>query len=260
MATATLYEVSVSASKPLAGKVALVTGASRGIGRAIALELANRGAAVAISYRTGLSGAELVRDHIEQMGGSSAMFQGDIADKSQARMLVKNVLETYERLDILVNNAGITRDRSIRKMTDDDWTDVIDTNLNSAFYCTSAAIPAMIEQKFGRIVSVSSFVGQAGNFGQANYAASKGGLIAFTKVLALELAKYNITANVIAPGFTATDMLNGVPLDRLEQLKERIPMHRFAEPEEIAKAAAYLICDGAYITGQQINVNGGLYM
>ncbi len=260
MATATFSEVIVSTSKPLAGKVALVTGASRGIGRAIALELANRGATVAISFRTGLTGAEVVRDQIDQMGGSCDIFQGDLSQNGQARTVVQHVLETYERIDILVNNAGITRDRGIRKMTDEDWTDVINTNLNSAFYCTSAAVPAMIEQKFGRIVSIASFVGQAGNFGQANYAASKGGLIAFTKVLALELAKYNITANVIAPGFTATDMLNGVPLDRLEQLKERIPMHRFAEPEEIAKAAAYLICDGDYITGQQINVNGGLYM
>lgn len=250
----------IPTSKPLAGKVALVTGASRGIGRAIALELANRGATIAISFRTGLSGAEVVRTEIEQLGGSSEIFQCDISDKLQARAVVRQVLETYERLDILVNNAGITRDRSIRKMTDDDWTDVIDTNLNSAFYCTSAAIPAMIEQKFGRIVSVASFVGQAGNFGQANYAASKGGLIAFTKVLALELARYNITANVIAPGFTATDMLSGIPLDRLEQIKEKIPMRRLAEPEEIAKAAAYLICDADYVTGQQISVNGGLYM
>jgi NAD(P)-dependent dehydrogenase (short-subunit alcohol dehydrogenase family) len=260
MATETLFEIMIPTSKPLAGKVALVTGASRGIGRAIALELANRGATIAISYRTGLSGAELVRTEIEQLGGSSEIFQGDISEKLQARAVVRQVLETYERIDILVNNAGITRDRSIRKMTDDDWTDVIDTNLNSAFYCTSAAIPAMIEQKFGRIVSVASFVGQAGNFGQANYAASKGGLIAFTKVLALELARYNITANVIAPGFTATDMLNSIPLDRLEQIKERIPMRRLAEPEEIAKAAAYLICDADYVTGQQININGGLYM
>ena len=260
MATATLYEVSVSASKPLAGKVALVTGASRGIGRAIALELASRGATVAINFRAGLHGAEEVRDQIEQMGSTSQIFQGDLSQSFQARAVVQHVLETYERMDILVNNAGITRDRSIRKMSDDDWTGVIDTNLNSAFYCTSAAIPAMIEQKFGRIVSVASFVGQAGNFGQANYAASKGGLIAFTKVLALELAKYNVTANVIAPGFTATDMLNGIPPDRLEQIKERIPMRRLAEPEEIAKAAAYLICDGDYVTGQQINVNGGLYM
>ena len=163
-------------------------------------------------------------------------------------------------IDILVNNAGITRDKSIRKMTDDDWTEVIDTNLNSAFYCTSAALPFMIERNFGRIINVSSFVGQAGNFGQANYAASKGGLIAFTKVLALELAKYNITANVIAPGFTATDMTEHIPLDVMEQIKQRIPMHRLALPEEIAKAAAFLICDGDYITGQQINVNGGIYM
>jgi acetoacetyl-CoA reductase/3-oxoacyl-[acyl-carrier protein] reductase len=137
---------------------------------------------------------------------------------------------------------------------------VIDTNLNSAFFCTSAAVPAMIEQNFGRIVSLASFVGQAGNYGQANYAASKGGLIAFTKVLALELAKYNITANVIAPGFTATDMTERIPLDVMEQIKQRIPMHRLALPEEIAKAAAFLICDGDYITGQQININGGIYM
>jgi len=250
----------IPTSRPLAGKVALVTGASRGIGRAIALELANRGATIAISFRTGLSGADVVRTEIEQLGSSSEIFQGDISDKLQARGVVRQVLETYERLDILVNNAGITRDRSIRKMTDDDWTDVIDTNLNSAFYCTSAAIPAMIEQKFGRIVSVASFAGQAGNFGQANYAASKCGLVAFTKVLALELARFNITANVIAPGFTATDMLSGVPLDRLEQIKEKIPMRRLAEPEEIAKAAAFLICDADYVTGQQIGVNGGLYM
>ena len=260
MATATLYEVSVPASTPLAGKVALVSGASRGIGRAIALELARRGATVAINFRSGLSGAEEVRDQIEKMGGAGHVFQGDVSRNLEARAVVTHVLETYERIDILVNNAGITRDRSIRKMTDEDWLNVIDTNLNSAFYCISAAIPSMIEQKYGRIVSTASFVGQAGNFGQANYAASKGGLIAFTKVLALELAKYNITANVIAPGFTATDMLSGIPTDRLELLKDRIPMHRFAEPEEIAKAAAFLICDGDYITGQQINVNGGLYM
>src|SRR6478672_1284403 len=163
MATATLYEVSAPVSKPLAGKVALVTGASRGIGRAIALELANRGATVAINFRAGLRGAEEVRDQIEQMGCESQIFQGDLSRNLEARAVVTVVLETYKRLDILVNNAGITRDRSIRKMSDDDWTEVIDTNLNSAFYCTSAAIPAMIEQKFGRIVSVASFVGQAGN-------------------------------------------------------------------------------------------------
>ncbi len=147
-----------------------------------------------------------------------------------------------------------------RKMTDDDWCDVIETNLNSVFFCTSAAIPAMIDQKFGRIVNIASFVGQAGNFGEANYAASKGGIIALTKVLALELAKFNITANVVSPGFTSTDMTAAMPPDVAEQIKLKIPLRRFARPEEIAKAAAFLICDGDCITGQQINVNGGLYM
>jgi len=260
MATATLSDVIVPTSKSLTGKVAFVTGASRGIGRAIALELAARGAKVAINCRATILGAEELRDEIEQNGGTSEVFQGDISEGVDARRVVREVLDVYEKIDILVNNAGITRDRSIRKMTDDDWTEVIDTNLNGAFYCTSAAIPAMIDNKFGRIVSVASFVGQAGNFGQANYAASKGGLIAFTKVLALELAKFNITANVIAPGFTATDMTNLIPAERLELIKERIPMRRLALTEEIAKAAAFLICDGGYITGQQININGGIYM
>ena len=260
MATMTLSEVIISSSQPLAGKVALVTGASRGIGRAVAMELANRGATVAINCRSALLAAEGVRDEIEHFGGKSEVFQGDISANTEARRVVQEVLDVYQRLDILVNNAGITRDRSIRKLTDEDWAEVIGTNLNGTFYCTSAALPAMMEQRFGRIVSMASFVGQAGNFGQANYAASKGGLIAFTKVLALELAKYNITANVIAPGFTATEMTDRIPLDRLEQIKEKIPMRRLAQPEEIAKAAAFLICDGDYITGQQINVNGGLYM
>lgn len=260
MATATLPEVIIPASKSLAGKVAFVTGSARGIGRAIALELAHRGATVAINCRSNFCRAEEVKAEIVHLGGVSEIFQGNISDHSDARRVVQDVLNTYERIDILVNNAGITRDRSIRKMTDDDWIEVIDTNLNGAFYCTSAALPSMIERNYGRIVNVASFVGQAGNFGQANYAASKGGLIAFTKVLALELAKYNITANVIAPGFTSTEMTDKIPADRLEQIKEKIPMHRLALPEEIAKAAAFLICDGDYVTGQQININGGVYM
>lgn len=260
MATATLSEVMVPRSNSLAGKVALVTGSSRGIGRAIAFELASRGATVAVNCRSNLLGAKEVRDDIVETGSASEVFQGDVSEKLGARSLIREVIDVYERIDVLVNNAGITRDRSIRKMTDDDWTEVIDTNLNSAFYCTSAALPSMIERNFGRIVNVASFVGQAGNFGQANYAASKGGLIAFTKVLALELAKYNITANVIAPGFTATEMTERIPLEVMEQIKQRIPMHRLALPEEVAKAVAFLICDGDYITGQQINVNGGIYM
>lgn len=260
MATATLSETQVPLSKSLDGKVALITGASRGIGRAIAVELANRGATIAINYRNSLSGAEEVRDAILFDGGVSHLFQGDVSDQFDARRVVTEVIHAYRQLDILVNNAGITRDKSIRKMADDEWIDVIDTNLNGTYFCTSRAIPQMIEQKFGRIVNIASFSGQAGNFGQANYAASKGGIIALTKVLALELAKYNITANVVAPGFTDTDMLSAVPFDIREQIKERIPMRRFGQPEEVAKAVAFLICDGDYITGQQINVNGGVHM
>jgi acetoacetyl-CoA reductase/3-oxoacyl-[acyl-carrier protein] reductase len=260
MATATLSAVMVPVSKSLTGKVALITGSSRGIGRAIALELASRGAAVAINCHSNIVRAGEVRDDIVDSGGTSEIFQGDVSDRFGARRMIEDVIRVYDKIDILVNNAGITRDKSIRKMTDGDWTDVIDTNLNSAFYCTSAVLPLMTERNFGRIVSVASFVGQAGNFGQANYAASKGGLIAFTKVLALELAKFNITANVIAPGFTATEMTERIPVDVMEKIKQRIPMHRLALPEEIAKAAAFLICDGDYITGQQININGGIYM
>jgi 3-oxoacyl-(acyl-carrier-protein) reductase len=260
MATAIFIEPEVKRSRPLETKIALVTGASRGIGRAIATELAERGATVVINYRSSVAHAEELRDRIQRSGGESHLMQGDISDRREARRIVRELLEKYGRLDILVNNAGITRDRSIRKMSDEDWIEVIETNLNSMFYCTSAVLPAMIEQKYGRIVNIASFSGQAGNFGQANYAASKGGIIAFTKVLALELAKFNITANVVAPGFTATDMLAAVPDDIQEQIRARVPLRRFAKPEEIAKAVAFLICDGDYITGQQININGGIYM
>jgi acetoacetyl-CoA reductase/3-oxoacyl-[acyl-carrier protein] reductase len=260
MATELLMEPRLSLHRPLEHKVALITGSSRGIGRAIARELAERGASVAINYRNNFSCAEEVRNSIREADGECEIFQHDISDRLQARSLVRDVTECYRHIDILVNNAGITRDRSIRKMTDEDWAEVIETNLNSVFYCTSSVIPAMIEQKFGRIVNIASFVGQAGNFGQANYAASKGGIIAMTKVLALELARYNVTANVIAPGFTDTDMLAGVPPNIQDQIKARIPMGRFGLPEETAKAVAFLVCDGDYITGQQINVNGGIYM
>jgi acetoacetyl-CoA reductase/3-oxoacyl-[acyl-carrier protein] reductase len=260
MATPGLSVVSSPLSKPLAGKVALITGASRGIGRAIALELANRGATVAINFNTSWRRAEDVRCDIENIGGTCNLFQGDVSQKVAARKVIQDVFGFYNKVDILVNNAGITRDRTMRKMSDEDWNEVIDTNLNSVFYCTSAVLPAMMEQKYGRIVSMSSFVGQKGHFGQANYAASKAGLLGFTKSLALEMAKYNITANVIAPGFVATDMFNDIRPDRMEQIKDEIPMRRLAEPEEIAKAAAFLICDGDYVTGQQINVNGGIYM
>jgi len=246
--------------KPLHGKVALVTGAARGIGRAIALELADRGATVAINFRASFALAESLREELEEAGAESFLAPGDVSRREEARRVVKDVLDSYKHLDILVNNAGITRDRSLRKMSDDEWSEVIDTNLHGTYYCTSAALPGMIAQKYGRIVNISSFVGQAGNFGQANYAASKAGIIGFTKVLALEMARYNVTANVIAPGFTETDMVGAMPPEVLEQVKARIPIGRLARPEEIAKAVAFLVLDGDYITGQQININGGLDM
>jgi len=242
------------------GKVALVTGSSRGIGRAIALELAYRGASVAINYRTSKENAESVAEQITKIGVDCMLVQGDVALKEEARRVVQTVLDAWNRLDILVNNAGITRDKSLRKMSDDEWLDVINVNLNATYYCTTAALPSMIEHKFGRIINISSFVGQAGNFGQANYAASKGGIIAFTKSLALEMAKYNITANAIAPGFTCTEMLAEIPPNTLEQIRMKIPLQRFAQPAEVAKAAVFLASEGDYITGQQLNVNGGLHM
>ncbi len=246
--------------KPLAEKVVLVTGGSRGIGRAICRELSQRGAIVAINYRQSRALAENLGEQIRHTGEECEIFQGDVSDRVQARRVVHDVLDHFHHVDVLVNNAGITRDRSFRKMTDEEWLEVIDTNLNSVFYCTSAVLPAMIERNYGRIVNIASFVGQSGNFGQVNYSASKGGVIAFTKALALELAKHNITVNAISPGFTSTDMVSAVPSEVKGQLLSRIPLRRFAEPEEIAKAVAFLICDGDYITGQQINVNGGIYM
>jgi 3-oxoacyl-(acyl-carrier-protein) reductase len=244
----------------LKGKVALVTGASRGIGRAIAIELARRGAAVAINFRADAVQADAVAKEIEALGGECLLAQGDVSKKEEAHRIVQEVLDKWQRLDILVNNAGIMRDRSMRKMTEDDWTEVISVNLNGTFYCTSAAVPAMMNQKFGRIINISSVVGQSGAFGQANYSASKGGIIAFTKTLALELARHNITANAIAPGYTSTEMVAGIPEDVAAKIRSKIPLGRFAEPEEVAKAAVFLAADGDYITGQELNVNGGVYM
>lgn len=262
----------------LDGRTALVTGASRGIGRAIALQLAREGAKVAINYRSGEAEARAVEEEIRALGqdatrergsatdaaGANAeaamIVQADVGDREQSRDMIRRVVEQWGRLDVLVNNAGITRDRTMRKMTDEDWIEVINTNLNSVYFCVSAAMPVMIEQNYGRIINISSYVGQAGNFGQANYAASKGGIIAFTKTAAIELAKYNITVNAIAPGFTLTDMLAKVPENVQDQIKAKIPLGRFGLPEEIAKSVAFLAADGDYITGQQINVNGGVYM
>jgi acetoacetyl-CoA reductase len=244
----------------LDGKVALVTGASRGIGRSIAITLGAEGAKVALNFNSSEAEAQAVADEIAAVGGECMLVQANVANKDEARAMVKRVAEHFGRLDILVNNAGITRDKTLRKMADDDWDEVIKTNLGSVYYTVTAAMPIMTEQNFGRIINISSYVGQAGNFGQANYGASKGGIIAFTKTAALELAKYNITVNSLAPGFTLTDMLAKVPENVQTMIKSKIPMGRFGLPEEIAKAVVFLAADGDYITGQQININGGVYM
>ena len=244
----------------LKGKVAIVTGGSRGIGRHIALQLAQRGADVAINFRSRQSDADVVVKEIEATGVRAQAMQADLSKMPEARSLVRQVHDQWGRIDILVNNAGITRDKSMKKLTDDDWNDVLDTNLGSVYATCSEVLKIMMDQQFGRIINITSFVGQAGNFGQANYAASKGGIIAFTKTLALEMAKYNITVNAIAPGFTETEMLAQVPENIREQIIARVPMGRFGQPAEIARAVVFLAAEGDYITGQQINVNGGVYM
>ena len=174
--------------------------------------------------------------------------------------MVETVAKEFGHLDILVNNAGITRDSLLPRMTDEQWVQVIETNLNGCFYCTSAVIPIMTAQSYGRIVNVSSVNGQVAALGQANYSASKGGLIAFTRTAALELANSGITVNVVAPGYTETDMIGTVPPPVQTKIKGKIPLGRFAHPEEIAKAVLFLVADGDFITGQQINVNGGAFM
>ena len=244
----------------LEGRRALVTGAARGIGRAIAKALASEGADIALNYQSSEADAISLADELATSGRKTLLLKGNVGERSTWTSMIAAVTQTWGRLDILVNNAGITRDKTLRKMLDDDWLTVLKTNLNACYFGVSAVMSMMIAQKYGRIINISSFVGQAGNFGQANYAASKGGIIAFTKTAAIEFAKYNVTCNALAPGFTETSMLAKVPEQVRSQILARIPMGRFATPEEIAKAVLFLAADADYITGQQINVNGGVYM
>jgi acetoacetyl-CoA reductase/3-oxoacyl-[acyl-carrier protein] reductase len=246
--------------KRLSGKTAIVTGASRGIGRAIAIELAREGARVAVNYQNNDAKAQEVVNEITKFEGSAILAKANVAVGQEARDMVKRVADQFQHLDILVNNAGITRDAMLRKLTDEQWAEVIQTNLNACFYCTSAAIPIMTAQSYGRIINVSSMNGQIAGIGQANYSASKGGIIAFTRTAAMELAKSGITVNSVSPGYTDTDMFAKVPMEIQTQIKAKIPLGRFAQPEEIARAVVFLAADGDYITGQQINVNGGAFM
>ena len=241
-------------------KTCLVTGASRGIGRAIALELARVGATVVVNYRSSQDRAAEVVAAIEDHGERAMAVQADVADEAAVAAMAEEVHDTVGEVDVLVNNAGITVDRKFENMTREDWDRVIDVNLGGTFNCTKAFFADVRAAPSGRLINVSSVVGQQGNYGQANYATSKGGLFAFTRTLALELADSESTANCVAPGFTKTDMLEKVPDRVQENIRERIPLDRFASVEEVACTARFLARDDAsYVTGEVINVNGGLY-
>lgn len=283
----------MSRSRALDGKVALVTGGARGIGRAIALRLAEEGADIAINYQYTKEQAQKVSklinqigaarqlekvsskidqvdseeqakelsDLIESAGRHSYICQTNVGDVDQVERMCADVIKELGTIDILVNNAGIVRDKSFAKMTPEMWREVLSVNLDGAFYCSRAVISGMLERKFGRIINVSSVVGRMGNWGQANYAASKAGLIGLTRTLAKEFAAKGITVNAIAPGFIETDMLRAVPEAVMEKVVAQIPMRRLGRAAEIAGAVAYLVsADGGYITGQVLDVNGGLFI
>ncbi|USK60529.1 3-oxoacyl-ACP reductase [Peribacillus asahii] len=244
----------------LTNKVAIVTGGSRGIGAAIALELAKNGAKVVINYNRSAGSAEQVIESIKKIGGEAYAVQADVSNSEESENLVKETINHFGRLDILINNAGITRDSTFKKLSEEDWRTVIDVNLNSVYNTSSIALPYLLESDAGRIINISSIIGQAGGFGQTNYAAAKAGIIGYTKSLALELAKSSVTVNSICPGFIDTEMVQEIPENIRENIVAKIPARRFGQPEEIARGVVFLCKDGGYITGQQLNINGGLYM
>ena len=245
----------------LDGKIALVTGGSRGIGRAIALRLAEEGAKVAINYAGNQTAAEEVKAIIEQHGGTAMIVQTDVSDSTAAAEMVARVHEELGGLDILVNNAGITRDTLLVRMKDEDFDAVINTNLKGIYACTKAAAKFMTKQRSGRIVNLSSVVGEIGNIGQTNYAAAKAGVIGFSTAAAKEFAARHVTVNVVAPGFIDTDMTAVLKDSIREKLIEGIPLGALGKPEHVADAVLFLVSDAAsYITGQVLNVDGGMVM
>ncbi|MCY9508522.1 3-oxoacyl-[acyl-carrier-protein] reductase [Paenibacillus larvae] len=245
----------------LTGKVALVTGATRGIGRAIALCLAEAGADVAVNYAGNEQAAAEVVQQIEAMGRKAAMMRADVSKAQEADQLVKDTLEQLGKLDILVNNAGITRDNLIMRMKEEEFDTVIATNLKGVFNCVKAATRPMMKQRSGRIINISSVVGVLGNPGQANYVAAKAGVIGLTKAAARELASRGITVNAVAPGFIETDMTDQLPEDVKAKMLEDIPLAKLGQPEDVAKTVLFLAsADSSYMTGQTLHVDGGMYM
>lgn len=244
----------------LEGQVAIVTGASRGIGRAIAIALGNEGAKVVVNYANSANAAEEVVNIIKENGGEAIALHGDVSHEAQVESLIKSTIDTWGRVDVLVNNAGITRDTLLLRMKLEDWQSVIDLNLTGVFLATRAVSKIMLKQKSGRIVNIASVAGQMGNPGQGNYSAAKAGVIGFTKTVAKEMASRGITVNAVAPGFIATDMT--ADLKNTDEILKFIPLGRYGQPEDIAGMVKFLAADpaAAYITGQVFNVDGGMVM
>jgi len=245
----------------LKGRTALVTGGSRGIGRAIALALAEEGADVAINYVSSEPAAREVADKIRKIGRHSLLAQADVGDYPDTFRMAQDVLKEFGHLDILVNNAGISSDKTFVRMDHASWRKVLAINLDGVFNCTKVFVDQMLKQEWGRVVNITSVIGQIGNFGQANYAASKAGVAAFTKSLAKELAGKGVTVNAVAPGFIETDMVQGIPEKVRDRPLSQIPLKRFGKAEEVGRAVIYLVSsDGDYITGEELSLNGGLSM
>ena len=243
------------------GRVAIVTGGGRGIGRAVAVRLAEEGASVAISYRKDAAAAEEAAAAVRAAGVECEIFKGDVASPEDVQALFKGVGDAFGRVDIVINNAGITRDNIMLRMKEEEFDDVLRTNLGGTYLCTRAALRPMVRARWGRIVNVSSVVGLVGNAGQANYAASKAGIIGFTKSVAREVAQRGITANAIAPGYVETELTGSLPEGVKNRIRDQVPLGRFGEAEEVAEVVAFLAGEGAgYVTGQTIAVDGGMTM